>query len=698
MMPPYKHDMKFVSVLFWSLVICVDLLAATTDSLLAIYTSAQNPQEKHQISLALAERYLLQHQVDAALELAEESIRLIEGSGSQSQLAASYLILGRSLIRNNQFNESDSVLDYALGVVSEQERDLSVQLYLTKFENDLRRGVPKEGLEDLQVARSLIGPDSLGISMAEYCTKYGIYLLFQTQLLESLNWLLRAKELASAQHFELWQSINHNLATIYIEIGAYDKALQVVQENERLARQEQAPYRELFSLFTIATAFEMKEQYDSVKIICRRAERLKESAQISTSFGYIYFQLGLAYLAEEKLDSALEAFRAGIDLSEQQQERKELGECHYGMSLAYLKGDDLESAQFHAEKAQDLLFYYIDDLNFHHAEIHARQQNFERAYAIMNQGYLEQKAQSQAPSSFRIIETLLTNQFKQEKEKADLQYKRSLERQIFYGALLFLFLASLTLLFVLYFQAKSKRRLSRLNKELQVKNQDLTHFAYITSHDLKEPIRNINSFAGLINASLKRNQVDITRFQEYLGFIMSSSKTSYQIIDSLRTYTNLANDEIKYSQVPIGEAWQTVEEDCKNAFQERNGELHFSNPDQIGAVYFSAPMLGLILRNLVRNGLIHNEAKIPMVKVSLEEKGDKIVFKVSDNGKGIDPRFHQQIFQPFATLANKSITQSSGLGLAICKSILEKTGNSIWMESEKGKGSHFYFSVKKKKT
>lgn len=267
-----------------------------------------------------------------------------------------------------------------------------------------------------------------------------------------------------------------------------------------------------------------------------------------------------------------------------------------------------------------------------------------------------------------------------------------------YGAGLLALLTLLTLSFILYFQAKSKRELTQLNTALQAKNQDLSHFAYITSHDLKEPIRNINSFAGLINASLKRKQVDIPRFREYLDFIMTSSKTSYQIIDSLRTYTNLANDEIKYTQVPIEEAWQAVEEDCGDAFRERNGELHFSNPDQIGEVYFSAPLLGFILRNLVRNGLIHNDAKIPVVQVSLKERENKVVFKISDNGKGIDPSFHQQIFQPFATLANKSITQSSGLGLAICKSILDKTGNSIWLESEKGKGSHFYFSIPKEKS
>ncbi|NRB48561.1 MAG: hypothetical protein HRU41_12865 [Saprospiraceae bacterium] len=589
-------------------------------------------------------------------------------------------------------------MDRALSLVSQEDRDLSVQIYLNKFQNDLRRGESNNGIDDLAEARRVIGVDSLGSSMASYCTNYGIYMLFQSQFLEALNWLLRAKELANLQDFDLIQLTNHNLASIYVEIGAYDKGLQVIQENVRWARKEEVPYRELFSLYTIATAYRLKEEWDSVKTICRQAMELKDRANISTSFGYIYFQLGLAHLAEEEIDSALHAFQAGITLSDEQNERKEAGECHYGMSMAYFQLDDLEKAAFHSTKARERLFYYVDDLNYHHAKIQARQQNFRQAYETMSHGFLEQQATYQAPSSYQIIETLLTNAFEEEKQIVDFQHKRELEKQLMYGAGLLTILVFVTLSTILYFQAKSKRKLTLLNTELQAKNQDLTHFTYITSHDLKEPIRNINSFAGLIDRSLKQKQVDIPRFQEYLGFIMANSNTSYQIIESLRTYINLASDEMEYKRVPVAQVFQEVCDELQGAIEERNGQVRFHNHDGIKEVYFSASMLGLVLRNLIRNGLVHNDTNAPKVEVSLEEKAGKGVFKVSENGKGIDPSFHEQIFQPFATLANKSLTQSSGLGLAICKSILEKTGNRIWLESEKGQGSHFYFSIPKEKS
>jgi|GEM_PF-4726853 len=688
--------MKYVPVLFLSLSICNGIYATSIDSLLAIYTLTQDLEYKNSLRLELAESYLRESKVDSAIILANEAIAYAHQEGRRQLLAPAYLALGKSLLRANQFNASDSILDCALRYAPEQGGDMQVQIYLEKFDNDLRRGVPKQGLDDLLAVRKYLGNDTLGLAMAEYCASYGIYLLFQTQLPEALNWLLKAKHLGDAEHFDLMQSINHNLATIYMEIGAYDKALQVVKENERLARKKRAPYRELFSLYTIATAYLRKAEFDSVKITCKRAMELKDSTNISTSFGYIYYQLGQTYLAEQLVDSAIYSFEVGIRLSKAQNERKEEGECHYGISVAYLQRNELDKAAFHAAKAQELLFYYIEDLNYHHAEIHARRRDYEKAYAVLNEGFIQQQAIDQVPASYQIMEALLTDKFEQERKQAQLLHRRALERQSFYAAFIFLALVFIALLLILYNQAKSKKALANLNTELNSRNQDLTHFAYISSHDLKEPIRNINSFAGLIKTSLNRKKRDDKALQEYLDFIISSAKTSYQIIDSLRLYSDLSKNEFKYETVEIGEVLQFVENDLADLIMEKNGLLTCTRPEVLESVYFSRSMLILILKKLIRNGFTYNDAEEPSVKVRLKEESDQVIFQVSDNGRGIETAFQKQIFQPFKTLENKSLTHSSGLGLAICKSILDKTGNKIWVESEYGQGSRFYFSVKKK--
>ena len=689
--------MKYVFVLFLSLSICNGVFATSIDSLLAIYTVTQDLEYKNSLRLELADNYLRLYEVDSAISLSNEALQYAQQVESKPLLVSAYLTLGKSLLKNNQFNESDSILDCALRYAFDQDRETHIQIYLLKFENDLRRGTPKQGLADLLAMRNQIGKDTLGMAMAEYCAGYGVHLLFQTQFLDAMNWLLKAKQLVNGEAFDLMQRINHNLATIYMEIGAYDKALQVVRENERLAIKKKAPYRELFSLYTIATAYLMKAEFDSVKITCKRAMELRDSTHISTSFGYIYYQLGQTYLAEQLVDSAIYSFEAGIALSKAQNERKELGECHYGLSVAYLLQNELDKAAFHAGQAQEFLFYYIDDLNYHHAEIHARQGNYEEAYAVLNEGFIQQQALDQVPASYQIMEALLTDKFEQEKKQAQLLHRRELERQSYYAAFIFLMLVFAALLFILYNQAKSKKALARLNTELNSRNQDLMHFAYISSHDLKEPIRNINSFAGLIKTSLNRKKRDDKALEEYLEFIISSAKTSYQIIDSLRLYSDLSKNEFKYETVEIGEVLQFVENDLAGLVAEKNGLLTCTSPQKVDDVSFSKPMLILILQNLIRNGFTYNDSEKPRVDVSLKEDGDKLIFQVSDNGRGIETTYQKQIFQPFKTLENKSLTHSSGLGLAICRSILEKTGNEIWVESEYGKGSHFFFSLKRKR-
>ena len=104
-------------------------------------------------------------------------------------------------------------------------------------------------------------------------------------------------------------------------------------------------------------------------------------------------------------------------------------------------------------------------------------------------------------------------------------------------------------------------------------------------------------------------------------------------------------------------------------------------------------MLILVLQNLVQNGFKYNEAEQPQVKVTVTPHEGKTLFTVVDNGVGIEPDYFDRIFSPFKTLANKSVTQSSGLGLSICKNILERYGGQIWVDSDGKNGSTFSFVV-----
>jgi len=104
-------------------------------------------------------------------------------------------------------------------------------------------------------------------------------------------------------------------------------------------------------------------------------------------------------------------------------------------------------------------------------------------------------------------------------------------------------------------------------------------------------------------------------------------------------------------------------------------------------------MLILVFQNLVQNGLKYNHSMQPTVRLSVERKEGKVLFKIVDNGHGIDEKYFSSIFQPFKTLQNKSLIESSGLGLSICKNIVKSYNGKIWVESKIGKGSTFYVLI-----
>lgn len=685
--------MRYLFAILLYLGFCNSAYATSIDSLSLLYNTNQNHQKKIELCLEIANQYSQNNKLDSAILFTNEAIKLAKKYDFKPLLVTSYITSASLLINNNQFSNSDSLLNEALEL--KPDRKTVARIYLLKFNTDFRKGEPQIGVDDLQEARKYIGNDTLSEQMVRYSKSYGTYFLYQSQLPKALNWLLKAKRLEEKGNFGLATLINHDLATIYLQFQAYDQALAIIKENEEIAIKNQDHVRELFSLYTIATIYTGLEDFSKVKSTCYRAIQLKEEHTISTAFGYVYYQLGTAFLKENKLDSAIYYFQQGITISELQNEKKELSDCHKGMGEAFLMKNNLDNAKLHFEKAKLFRSYYDNELNFFQAEINAQKGNYQDAFKILSDGYHSQAEEDNNNAEYQIISALLNEKFEQERIQEHLIYQQGLAKRTFYGVLIFLLAGLSALLYIIYNQSRSKKKLELLNSELERRNQDLNYFAYIASHDLKEPIRNISSFTGLIKAELKDDNIDVVALREKLGFILNGSQTLHQIIESLRIYTNIASNTVAYELVDIAKVFRTVENNVAKTVEEKNGQLTFHNPHKIERVHFSTPMLILILQNLIQNGFKFNESETPSVNVKLYPENDKIIFAIIDNGIGIEAPFQEKVFHPFKTLKNKSLTHSSGLGLAICKTILDKFGNKIWLESNGKEGSQFYFSVNK---
>lgn len=232
--------------------------------------------------------------------------------------------------------------------------------------------------------------------------------------------------------------------------------------------------------------------------------------------------------------------------------------------------------------------------------------------------------------------------------------------------------------------------LENKNKMINRQKDELEQFAYIVAHDLKEPLRNIGGFGSLINK--RYNDVLDDDGKEFLRFIVKSSTHMYTMLEDLLQYATLDSTESNLELIEPKEVIENILYHAKSKIESTNTKVNFSNlnlPVKIRKVH-----LNILFDNLIKNAVkFKDEGRDLVMDIQNKRKGDKVVFSVKDNGKGIDPKYHISIFQIFKRL-EKNKHKGTGIGLSVCKKIVENYQGRIWVESEPGVGTTFFFTIK----
>ncbi len=244
-----------------------------------------------------------------------------------------------------------------------------------------------------------------------------------------------------------------------------------------------------------------------------------------------------------------------------------------------------------------------------------------------------------------------------------------------------------------YFQDISARKQAESEREnllsnLFRSNEDLSQFSYVVSHDLQTPLRMVKSYAQLLEKRCKEN-LDPAG-QEFLSYVLDGAQQMETLIHGLLAYSQFSEAPEKQTDVSLENLLQGVLANFKQAIQDAEATV---THDPLPVIQGDPVQVLQVLQNLVGNALKYRRSDAPaQVHISAVSMDREWLISVRDNGVGIDRKFAETIFLPLQRLHGADIP-GSGIGLAICKKIVERSGGRIWVESKLGQGSTFFFTI-----
>ncbi|MBA3994392.1 MAG: PAS domain-containing sensor histidine kinase [Cyanobacteria bacterium DS2.3.42] len=238
---------------------------------------------------------------------------------------------------------------------------------------------------------------------------------------------------------------------------------------------------------------------------------------------------------------------------------------------------------------------------------------------------------------------------------------------------------------------KAEELLQEKLLELERSNEDLQQFAYVCSHDLQEPLRVISNYTQLLAKRYMGKTLDEDA-HEFIDFTLDATKRMHQLINDLLLYSRVETKGRGFVTVDMNEIVEMALSNLSVAIQECDAKIEFNN---LPSVRGDSSQLIQLFQNLVGNALKFRSDKPPVVRITSSPQGDMHRFTVSDNGIGFDMKYSDRIFIIFQRLHVRETYEGSGIGLAVCKKIVERHNGRLSAESTVGNGASFHFTLPK---
>jgi signal transduction histidine kinase len=551
--------------------------------------------------------------------------------------------------------------------------------------------------------------------------------------------------------FRSAQMATNGLGTLHEFLGELDMAINTYLQSIEYAQKCKNYRGVVLTLVNISGVYLKGKNFDMALLNITKAFDMAANLKDSTHLGFINVTFGKILNEQGKSDEASTYLNKALKFYESRGEKRYITRTLIHLSEVYLQKKDLYTAKQYLLKALNnsksaLEFDDYPNLYLRLGELYqkmndnekaiealtecvasAKTRNFKevllKANTILSQVYDQTGKHKLALAHLRIANIYGDSIFNEEKSKrfAEAQYKFDVEKaeaqfkyekelgekrlndvkleQSRYMFVMFFTIFSaviLTLIYIVKMKSKSNFVLIEKNNEIKFQNERLeksneilSQFAYASAHDLKEPLRSISSFVHIINRRYAK--LLPPEAGEYMTFVIGGVKRMESLLGALLEYSTVASEQGEVKQVtPLKQVLNDVQQNLHSIITEKNAVIEVTGI--LPSLWISRLHLTQLFQNLMSNSMKFSD-KPPLIVVKGKVKDDQFVITLKDNGIGMKAEYSDKIFRLFQRLSRSPEYEGTGIGLAICKNIVDNYNGKIWFESAEGVGTTFFISV-----
>ena len=550
--------------------------------------------------------------------------------------------------------------------------------------------------------------DTSGIALSMY--EFGTIFFYQERFDQSLEYYRKANELY--EHLNNQRSVYSCLAaigSIYDHIG--DVNLSLKYGMEALTKAEELDYSLgiAYAKHNIGCSYIQLGKYDAALEYLKESKRLKLSMNDKWGSISTYRAIADAYIESNRPKKALVELEKALDMAQESDAKPKIIEIYKYIAKAYAKMNAYKKSNEYLYKYTVLKDEMINETSLREmgqkkASYEIEKKESEITLLKKEKEILEKEQQIEGLYNYILIGAAIfllillrlmysrydfhrkSNELLEEKnaeiKKHTAQLEEANKKQL---------MTNLLLEEKNQLMEQQNEQINMQNEKLENSNEDLKQFAYVASHDLKEPLRMINAYTSL----LKKRYANLfdDNAHEFMGYIVDAVNRMDNLLNDLLTYSRVNTRAVEHNWMDSRDILDITTANLRHAIESKNVTINYDAENLPRLKVNKSHMLQLF-QNLISNSIKFKRDDVdPVIDITCEKKDKHYQFTLKDNGIGMAPENQEKVFEVFRRLHSQTEYEGSGIGLATCKKIIEKHHGKIWVESVEGEGSTFFFTI-----